>query len=156
MLDTTSPLVTEFLKDHQQFSRLLYEISKLLEAEDLQKARVRAEELNRLAGPHIAYEEAELYPRLQGMGVTSVSEEHLVGEHHQVLDAVELLLRSEPLTPDELTQCREGIKIALDHAEHCGSLISLVSRLGQKEQAASLVVLKQLREEGKSWTELKR
>ena len=156
MLDTSSPLVTEFLKDHQQFSRLLYEISKLLDAGEIEKAQERADELNRLAGPHIAYEEAELYPRLQQMGVTSVSEEHLVGEHHQVLDAVELLLSPGTLTPEQVAECREGIRVALDHAEHCGSLISLVSRLDEREQAASLVVLKQLRHEGKSWTELER
>ena len=64
MLNTNSPLIAEFLKDHQQFSRLLLEISKLLDDNNLEKARQRAKELNELAGAHIAFEEAELYSRL--------------------------------------------------------------------------------------------
>ena len=67
MLDTKTPLIAEFLKDHQQFSRLLYQISNLLQEGNVELARERAKDLDALAGPHIAYEEAELYPRLAEM-----------------------------------------------------------------------------------------
>ena len=41
MLDTTSKLIAEFLKDHQQFARLLYEIEKLLGSKKVPQARER-------------------------------------------------------------------------------------------------------------------
>ena len=68
MLDIRTPLIAEFLKDHQQFSRLLYEISKLLKENDIEKARQRAQELDEMSGAHIAYEEAELGFRLTSRG----------------------------------------------------------------------------------------
>ena len=154
MLDTKAPLIAEFLKDHQQFSRLLYQISKLLEEGDIETARQRAKDLDVLAGPHIAYEEAELYPRLAQMGEKSVTEEMLVGQHHDALDAVRGLMNESPLDEAAVESIKIGFQGALSHAEHCGSLISLMTRLDQQEQSVSLEKLKQLREEGKKWTEL--
>lgn len=154
MIDTKSKLITEFLKDHQQFSRLLYEIEKLLGRGEVAKAKERAAELNQLAGPHIAYEEAELYPRLANLGETNVTEDHLVDQHHDALDALRLLSENDELSNDQVKQAREGFQRALSHAEHCGSLISLMSTLNESEQAESLAELLRFREEGKLWTEL--
>jgi hypothetical protein len=154
MLDTRKPLIAEFLIDHQQFSRLLYEISKLLDEDKLDQARKRAIELNQVAGPHIAYEESELYSRLAALGEKSVTEEFLVGEHHQVLQALKRLLAEEELTGDQLESVKAGFRSALKHAEHCGSLISLMARLDEQQQSDSLVKLLDLRKQGRNWTEL--
>ena len=153
MLDTKNPLIAEFLKDHQQFSRLLYEISKLLEAGQTDKARRRATELDSVAGPHIAYEEAELYPRLAKLGEEKVAEEMLVGQHHGALDSLRELLKNQSPNDEELQSICEGFRDALTHAEHCGTLISLLTRLDEAEQAQSLATLRRLREQGKKWTE---
>ena len=154
MLDTKSPLISEFLKDHQQFSRLLYEISRLLNDGNLEEAKQRARELDEMAGPHIAYEEAELYPRLALLGEKSVTEEMLVDQHHDALDAVRVLIDEREIDESRLEKVKEGFAAALSHAEHCGSLISLMSRLNPEQQADSLVELKRLRDEGNKWTEL--
>ena len=154
MLDTTAPLIAEFLKDHQQFSRLLYQISKLLEEGKIDLARERAKDLNVLAGPHIAYEEAELYPRLAKMGEKTVTKEMLIGQHHDALDAVRALMDEPPLDEAAVESIKTGFQGALSHAEHCGSLISLMTQLNQQEQSSSLEALKRFREEGKKWTEL--
>lgn len=154
MFDTKSKLITEFLKDHQQFSRLLFEIEKLLGNGEIEKARERAIELNQLAGPHIAYEEAELYPRLAALGETKVTEDHLVNEHHDSLDALRLLTEQDDVSSKQAEQARVGFQHALKHAEHCGSLISLMLALDESEQAESLVELERFRDEGKLWTEL--
>lgn len=154
MLDTNSPLIAEFLKDHQQFSRLLFEISKLVEQDKFDQARGRAIELDRLAGPHIAYEESELYPRLAKLGDDTVSEEVLIDQHHDALAALRLLLTRETLTQEDKETIKNGFRGALSHAEHCGSLISFMSRLDKGLQAKSLKELTRLRVEGKKWTEL--
>lgn len=154
MLDTRSPLISEFLKDHQQFSRLLYEISNLLEKGNLDKARERALELDVVAGPHIAYEEAEMYSRLADLGEESVSEKALLDEHQLMLNGMRPLLDGEPLSDEKLETIKAAFKAALSHAEHCGSLISLISQLDPEAQAVSLEKLRAFREDGKKWTEL--
>ena len=154
MLDTKSPLISEFLKDHQQFSRLLYEISRLLSDGKVEDAKKRARELNEMAGPHIAYEETELYPRLALLGERSVTEEMLVDQHHEALDAVRILIDEQEIDESRLEEVKQGFAGALSHAEHCGSLISLMSRLNPEQQAESLLELKRLRDEGSKWTEL--
>jgi hypothetical protein len=154
MLDTRTPLISEFLKDHQQFSRLLYQIANLLQEGKIDLARERANDLDTVAGPHIAYEEAELYPRLAKLGETSVTEEMLVGQHHDALDAVRALIKTESPDKAALKSIQTGFQGALSHAEHCGSLISLLNRLDEQEQAESLKKLEGFRKQGKKWTEL--
>ncbi len=154
MLDLKDPLIAEFLKDHQQFSRLLFEISKLLEEDKIEEARNRANELDSIAGPHIAYEEAELYSRLSQLGEKSVSKEALVKEHHDVLDSLKTLLSNSHPDETELQGIKSGFRDALTHAEHCGSLISLMSRLDEQQRSESLKTLYRLRAQRRKWTEL--
>lgn len=154
MLDTKNPLIAEFLKDHQQFSRLIYEISNLLKANKIEKARERAKELDAVAGPHIAYEEAELYPRLAGLGEKATSEEMLVGQHHEAIDALRDLLNIPTPSEEQLKSIKAGFQDSLTHAEHCGSLISLLTQLEASEQTESLEVLRDFRKQGKNWTDL--
>ena len=108
MLDTQSPLISEFLKDHQQFSRLMLEIKKLLDTNNIEQARTRAVELDELAGGHIAYEEAELYPRLAELTKQAVSEKLLVNQHHQVLDGIRLLVGKAELSADDIAKARSA------------------------------------------------
>jgi Spy/CpxP family protein refolding chaperone len=141
-------------KDHQQFSRLLYQIRNLLSERKFDDAKERAGEFDKLAGSHIAYEESELYPRLKMLGNQGVSQSLLVGQHQDALEALRELLLVE--SPDEATICKieSGFENALRHAEHCGSLISLMAGLTPSQQNESLQVLIRLREQGLRWTEL--
>lgn len=154
-LDTEkSQLIAEFLKDHQQFSRLLYQIQKLLESGEIEKAKQRARELDQLAGPHIQFEERELYPRLSVLGARNVTEEMLVHQHHDALDALQQLIDLQEEEPESISQIKSGFEGALRHAEHCGSLISLMTLLDDNEQTQALQTLLDLRVNGKRWTEL--
>ncbi len=155
MLNVDSPLILEFLKDHQQFARLLLQISKLLDQGQIEEARNRARELDELAGPHIAYEEAELYPRLASLGEREVTEETLVDQHHDALQALRMLIDHDSANPQQLEAIQVGFRHALEHVEHCGSLISLMSQLDEDQQAASLSELKRLRDHGPKWTDYK-
>lgn len=154
-LDTQeSPLIAEFLKDHQQFSRLLFQIKKLLDEGKIEAAQQRAEELDQLAGPHIEFEETELYPRLKILGARQATEELLVDQHHDALLALQALIEMEEPDEDSLEGIKKGFGDALNHAEHCGSLISLMVQLDQDQQAESLRSLIQLRSKGNRWTQL--
>lgn len=154
-LDTQkSPLIVEFLIDHQQFSRLLYQIRKLLADRDVEKAKDLAVKLDRLAGPHIAFEEMELYPRLAQLGEQHVTEELLIGQHHEALNALRELLQFEGDDMSSIRQMEAGFADALEHAEHCGSLISLMLHLSDNDKDEALAALKRLRKEGPPWTQM--
>ncbi len=154
-LDTDkSPLIAEFLKDHQQFSRLLYQIKKLLDENNFEAAQERAAELDRLAGPHIAFEEAELYPRLKILGERNVTEDLLVDQHRDAVDVLRMLIEVKNPNPETIEQIKSGFERALAHAEHCGSLISLMTQLDENEQAESLRELIRLRKTEQLWTDL--
>ena len=154
MLDLNAPLIAEFLKDHQQFSRLMFEIAKLLDDEQIDQARVRAKELNEVAGPHIAYEESELYTRLGELGVKSVTRQQLAEEHREVLDALKMLLDDPAPNGKMVESIKQGFRSGLTHAEHCGSLMSLMAGLNEQQRSESLKKLIHLREHGRNWTEL--
>ena len=132
----------------------MLEIKKLLDTNNIEQARTRAVELDELAGGHIAYEEAELYPRLAELTKQAVSEKLLVNQHHQVLDGIRLLVGKAELSADDIAKARSAFDVGIGHAEHCGSLISLMTTLDKDEQDASLAELLRLRKAGTKWSKL--
>lgn len=132
----------------------MYEIAKLLDDQEIEQARVRAKELDAVAGPHIAYEESELYSRLGELGVKSVTKQQLVDEHREVLDALRMLLNNPAPDGKMVESIKAGFRSGLTHAEHCGSLMSLMGRLDEQQRSESLKRLIHLREHGRNWTEL--
>ena len=154
MLDTRVPLIAEFLKDHQQFMKLMFAVRNLLKDGRFDEARQLAVELDSIAGPHIAFEEQQLYMMLVELGETSVTSDELIGEHHVVLNALRQLLRSESEDKADLQSIIDGFDSGLRHAEHCGSMVSLLTQLDDHRQEECLAELVGLRDLGGNWTEL--
>ena len=71
-----------------------------------------------------------------------------------MVDALRLLLENPAPDDSELESIKQGFRSGLAHAEHCGSLISLMSRLDEQQRSESLKLLVHLREQGGKWTEL--
>lgn len=148
-----SPLVKEFLADHQQMSTLLLHTLVSLEEGDVEAAVTAANALNRVAGPHIAFEESELYPRISGEQLISESTRELYAEHREAVLAVKKLLDDpQPNTATKM-EIVGGLRTGVQHAKHCGSLVSLLAALPEPEQKASLQKLLDFREDGKLWTD---
>ena len=82
-----SALVQAFLVDHRQFMKLLYDVSTALKDGDVKRARMLAENLNSIGGPHIAFEEAVLYPTLQAEGEERAFVDSLYDEHRDIVEA---------------------------------------------------------------------
>ncbi len=152
-----SPLVREFLTDHQLMSKLLTETVAHLEKKNDAAALASAIRLDKVAGPHIAYEESELYPRISGEKLMSDTTRAMYDEHREAALALKRLLDSSstngPLQEAQRQQIIAGLKTGITHAEHCGSLISLLDALPAPEQEESLANLLEYRERGRSWTE---
>lgn len=147
------PLVREFLADHQQMSQLLLHTLVSLEEDDVVAAVASADALDRVAGPHIAYEESELYPRISGEKLISETTAVMYAEHREAVLAVKKLLDNP--RPNETTKLEiiEGLRTGVRHAEHCGSLVSLLAALPEPEQEASLQKLFEFRKGGRPWTD---
>jgi len=147
------PLVREFLADHQKMSKLLLHTLVSLEEGDIGAAIESAKSLNEVGGPHIAYEEAELYPRISGEKLITETTRKMYDEHREAVTALKKLLDNPK--PDEATRkvIARGLRAAVHHAEHCGSLISLLAALPGPEQNESLTKLLAYRKQGRKWTD---
>jgi len=152
----TQPLHDAFLEDHRKLTRGLSGLIAALAAHDMPGARRTAERLDREAGPHMAFEETVFYPaceRFLGEGKTDT----LYDEHAEGQAAVRWLLDHEDgdrLGPADRARLLAQVRVALDHAIGCGSLLSYVERLEPAERRRMLERLLALRREGPRWTSL--
>ena len=147
------PLLREFLTDHEKMSQLMLHAVVSLEEGDLDAARQSAKALNKVAGPHIAYEESELYPRISGESLISTTTREMYDEHRAVATARKLLLENPIPDQSTLDRILEGPRAGIHHAEHCGSLVTLLAALPKPEQDESLKKLLAYREQGRMWTD---
>ena len=151
-----SAVVQAFLVDHRKFMQLLRDVGLALRAGEVERARELAAELNRVGGHHVAFEEAVLYPALDD---TSHDRSLVIGlfeEHQNIVSALEQLVDSPSLDAETLQQITLAFEEGTRHAEHCGTLISQLSRLSPDDQREALDELLQLRSSELKWTELKK
>jgi len=152
-----TPLTDAFLADHRHLTRGFSALIEALERDDLAEAKRIADELDRLAGPHIEFEELVYYPAVErSLGRDNVDK--LYHEHQVGLGAIRSLLERDdtPLIDAERGRLLADANVALEHAVSCGALLGYVTALAEEEQAEMLRHLEAARERGRRWTELSR
>lgn len=149
-----SAVVQAFLVDHRKFMKLLRDVGLALNAGDLAQARALAATLDKVAGPHIAFEEAVLYPAVRGHDHTFVT--GLYDEHQSIVRALDRLLNESELDATSRQEIADAFDQGVRHAEHCGTLVSQLSALSPDDQREALDELYQLRASDLKWTELKK
>ncbi len=149
VVQSQTPLVREYLEDHQGTAHLFYQVIVALDEGESTRAQELTKELNRVIGPQIAYEELELYPRLS----VSQNSQSLCDDLQQVTQALKMVLEHESLEGEDEQLVLEGLRIGLDHAEQCGALVGSLAALPESEQATSLEVLRDLKRRGQCWVE---
>jgi len=136
----------------QALQRLL----DVLERDGAEDCVDAAMEVDRIAGPHIAFEETILYPRV----ATARGEEFvekLRHEHRLVLEAIRFLLgrdKTQSLAKEDRTRLIEQVQTGIDHAATCGTLLSHITTLSHDQQTQMLCRLEDLRVLGLHWTDL--
>ncbi len=153
-LSAKSELELAFLEDHQHLLKGLTEILERLGANDLGAAVAAAERVDEAVGPHMRFEEEELYPTLRAvLGNDYVN--RLYDEHTEGQQAIaELRSRGpEPLTEDEKARLMEAVETTLNHAVSCGTLLSHLDALDEARQSALLERLVELRHEKQLWSD---
>ena len=147
-------LVNEFLRDHQRFISLLRDVVVFVERGEIATARSLADELDRLAGPHIEFEEKILYPTtIAAHGV--LLERKLLAEHGNFRAGLKQLLSASDARlsrPEFQQRVAAALRGGLKHAESCGLLVSHLDQLTELEQQQALTKLNGLKREGRRWT----
>jgi hemerythrin-like domain-containing protein len=149
----------EFLADHRKMTQGLSKLIDLLESGDVGGAVRKARQLDRVIGPHIEFEEKRFYPEVRkARGENYVR--NLYDEHQSGVEAIRALEAIEEGSPqlDDASRQRilKQLRIALEHAFSCGTLLSHVTSLAKSEQDALLEELERFRSEAHLWTELEK
>lgn len=151
-----TPLGQSFIEDHRHLMRGLLRLKKALQRDDLREARRIGEELDRVAGPHIRFEEEVLYPevvRSRGGEYTGqLYEEHRIGR--RLLERLRDHKDTDRLEPAEQASLVEQSQTTLNHAISCGTLLSCITTLDESRQEELLAMLLDLRRRPTRWTEL--
>jgi hypothetical protein len=148
------PLQDAFLKDHRILIRGLTELQSAVDREDRPAAERLAAQLDRVAGPHIEFEEMFFYPMLVAIiGADFVR--RLYREHDCGRRALERL-RDGDEEDVPWQELRNSLRIAMDHVLSCGSLASHLAALDADCREDLLVKLTDARQRGARWTEIDR
>ncbi len=143
-----------FLEDHRAMTRGFKRALDAVEANRMDDAVRAADDVDRVAGAHIAFEETVLYPRLREIvGDTYVDQ--LFDEHGEGRKAIASLLEARDGAADESAvdrgQVVAQLQTALDHAVTCGTLLSHVDAFSSAEQESMLARLLALRAGAPRW-----
>ncbi len=150
-----SQLEHEFIEDHRRLTQALTRLQEAVASGTREEIRAAADELDQTAGPHVAFEEQQLYPtvaRSRGTEFQYAMED----EHDCVLQSLrELLdLNEGQLTDEDRARLAAMLQSGVDHVVHCGTLLSHLTVLAPDQQQELLERLRDLRRQGVRWTEL--
>lgn len=150
------PLFDEFHKDHAVLGRLLYELRVAISDRDIGEARRIADQLDRAAGAHIAFEERAFYPALAPVlgqdEIDRMLREHQLGP---VLIQDIFQLAEDPKHEATLKSAVDALETLEAHVSECGDLFGAMGALSDDEQKRLLKQLKDWRERAPRWTEVR-
>ena len=157
MSDPVEELLAEFHRDHAVLGRGLYRLGTALRGHDILTAKTIAEELDRDAGPHIAFEEQCFYPALRPLiGDEEVDRFY---QEHESGKGVLALIRSMPdaAWPDakRMKDMLCEVEKMERHVTECGEMFGAMGRIPADEQRAMLAKLAGLRDAKIRWSEVK-
>ena len=154
--DESLSLAAAFTEDHRHFTRGLSRLLKALEDDDLAAAVELADDLDRVVGPHIEFEEEVFYPEVArargGDYVRQLYLEHRIGQN--ALRALLAHRTDAALAPRERDDLIAQLRTAQDHALSCGTLLSHITCQGPEAQQRMLEQRNEMLERGHRWTQL--
>lgn len=148
-----STLNEEFTRDHRKLTQGFLAVAKAIENDKLEEARALADELDQVAGPHIAFEEEFLYPRVSEVRGQPYASK-LYDEHAEILKAIQELQQGQEMSANKRKQLLVSMQVGLEHAATCGTLLSHLAALPSQTQTHLLEEYLKLKHSGKRWTQL--
>ena len=149
----SSGLLAAFQEDHAALGKGFHELSVCLRGDDVVGARRVAGFLDKAAGAHIAFEEADFYPRLEDLiGEDDVRK--MYADHADALDMIELLAKlahDRPLPEEERRRLVAQSEAMEGHIAECGALFEAMGRIPEDEQDALCRRLLEWRRKAPTW-----
>jgi hypothetical protein len=146
-----------FREDHAMFGRSLHELRTALADGDFAAARTVASRIDREAGAHIAFEEADFYPALKAIlprsEVAGMYRDH--SEGYRLLRDLMELDADEELSEDARRDLVERVENMQAHVSECGELFGALGRLSDEQNHRLLDSLQKWRDIAPSWSEAK-
>lgn len=155
MNEVLDKLTQAFREDHAVLGRGFHDLSTCLRSSDLDQARVVADDLDRNAGAHIAFEEEVFYPALRKL-LSDADSDRFHGEHGMGLRAVRTLLqlgKDESLPEGRIRDILADSEVMERHIAECGEVFGALARIPENEGRQMLSRLEELRELSPRWTE---
>jgi len=156
MKERPADLFEAFREDHAILGRGFYEIAGHIRERNFPDAKARADQVDREAGAHIAFEQNHFYPALRGL-IGGVDVDRLRREHDEGLKVIrrfQELSESSTMDEREWDGLLEKTEIMENHVAECGELFGTMGRFTPKEQKALLDKLLALRREAPRWTQI--
>lgn len=153
MGNAENPLFEAFRADHALLGKDFYLLGERLRAADTDGARQLAARIDRDAGAHIAFEEADFYPALKAFlsrqEVDDMYRDHANGR--ALLE--ELLALDEAALHDKAMQERllARTEAMQQHIADCGTLFGAIGGLSAPQQSALLERLLDWRSKAPGW-----
>jgi len=156
MESTWQDLQKAFVDDHVAMTRGYESLMAAVKAGDFPLAAELAEHVDKIAGPHVEFEERFLYPTVQETrGESYVS--RLYTEHDEIVRAIRELASLPPEaspSSEKVARWIEQLTEGLHHAASCGSLLSHLQVQSPEKQRSYLDAIHRLRKQGTRWSEL--
>ncbi|MFC7047818.1 hemerythrin domain-containing protein [Emcibacter nanhaiensis] len=147
-------LFDAFREDHALLGRGLHSLRERLVARDWEGARHQAQQLNREAGAHIAFEEEDFYPALKAF-LDEEEVEEMYRDHKEglrlvadVMDAPDEDFQSDQRASDFVTR----VDHMSDHVSECGELFGAMGGLDEEDTKKLLERLEYWRKVAPSWS----
>jgi len=156
MKASANQLLAAFQRDHAILGRGLHRLGVALRDSDILSAKRVAADVDRDAGPHIAFEEQYFYPRMRAL-LGDEDLDRLYAEHRIGQAAISRILTlPDAAWPDgkHLAVLLRDVELMERHIAECGELFGAMGRIPAEEQVALLAELEALRESAPCWTKL--
>ncbi len=156
MSKAENPLFAAFSADHALLGKGFYLLEQRLRAADAQGARQVAASIDKDAGPHIAFEEADFYPALKAF-LSSQEVDDMYRDHangRALLSELLTLDAAALLDPAEQERLLSRIEAMQQHIADCGTLFGAIGGLSEQQQAALLQRLLDWRSKAPDWLAL--
>jgi hypothetical protein len=144
-------LFPAFREDHARLGRGFARLAECLRGGELDEARRVADQVDRDAGAHIAFEEEDFYPALAAL-LARVEVARMYVEHQRGLALVQTLTADVALPAEESRRLLADCEVMAGHIAECSELFEVLGRIPPDQQDHLLQQLLRWRQRAPRWS----
>jgi len=154
MTTINNELFDAFRQDHAVLGHGLHQLRSYVVAEDIPRLKTAAQDLDKAAGGHIAFEEEDFYPALKAF-LSDDEVEEMYADHArgaETLTIIAALDSDAALQATQQQQLLARIDEMEEHVSECGELFGAMGGLDEAGKANLMDRLTYWRERAPTWT----